>query len=289
MKKNIALIEVLIANILWGFGFTATVWSLESFSILQSLSLRFVIVGLIIGIYSVFYINKRKVIDLLKTTALPAFFLGGEVVFQVWGLKLTSPTKAGFITTLFVVIVPLLEQFFFKRKISSWHWIWVFIAIIGTYLIVGGALTNKINTGDLIILASALFASLHILSIDRLAKANDSLFYLNGLQALWIGALLFPVLSVQGFPDWSNVSIKSWLGLTSLTFGSTLLAFYFQMRAQKRLNPATCSLLFLMESPLAALFSYLFLADRLEAIQIYGCVLIFISAVGVTLTNRSKV
>ena len=127
--------EILMVNLFWGFGFVATVWALESFSLLQILALRFAIVG-IVGLGFLFFKDKKRCKELLKMTFLPALLLMMELLFQAWGLLHTTATKAGFITIMYIVLVPMLEGFFWKRKIEISHWLWVGLAVVGTLLTV---------------------------------------------------------------------------------------------------------------------------------------------------------
>ncbi len=276
----ISTLEVLLANLFWGFGFTATVWSLQTWSILQILVLRFCIVGFC-GLLIALIVKPKELGRLLKLTFVPALFLITEIVFQVWGLEHTSATKAGFLFGLYIIIVPLLEGFFFKRKIHLYHWMWVFVALLGTFLMIEID-TFEINIGDLLVLVSSLGASLHILSIDKVGKTEKNLFIANALQSTWGAILILPLLLLQNTPWPTEAPLKPLLGLLSLTFGSTFLAFYLQMRAQKNLSASIASVLFLLESPFAAIFGYFLLAERLNSIQWIGCSLIVIAAAGIT-------
>lgn len=276
----IATLEVLLANLFWGFGFTATVWSLQSWSILQILIIRFAVVGLC-GFIIALLFKPKELTRLLRLTFIPALFLITEILFQVWGLEHTSATKAGFLFGLYIIIVPLLEGFFFKRKIQLSHWLWVLVALLGTFLMIEID-TFEINIGDLLILISSLGASLHILSIDRLGKKEDNLFIANALQSTWGAILILPLLLLQNTAWPTEVPLKPILGLLSLTFGSTFLAFYLQMRAQKNLSASIASVLFLLESPFAAIFGYFLLSERLNSVQWLGCALIIVAAAGIT-------
>jgi drug/metabolite transporter (DMT)-like permease len=76
------------------------------------------------------------------------------------------------------------------------------------------------------------------------------------------------------------------IGLLSLTFGSTLIAFALQVRAQRVLSPSIASLIFLLESPFALIFAIYFLNESMTDLQATGALLIFFSAVGATLAER---
>ena len=280
------LFEISMVNLFWGFGFVATVWALESFSLLQILALRFSIVGLV-GVGLLLLKERKRCKELLKMTFVPALLLMMELLFQAWGLKHTSATKAGFITIMYIVLVPMLEGLFWKRKIRTSHWLWVSLAVIGTLLIVK-LQSFDVSFGDFLMLISALGASLHILSIDRIGKDEDDLFVANTLQSFWAAIIVLPILLSQESLLPAAISWKSAVGLTSLTLGTTLLGFYFQMRAQKTLSPSISSMMFLLESPISAGFAYYLLAERLNILQWTGCALILLAALGVTLQNQKE-
>jgi len=287
IKKRLALFEGLISAVFWGFGYVASVWALESFSVSQSLALRFFIVGFLFTpvLFIKFKLTELK--RLLRLSFLPGVFLVGEIYFQLIGLRYTTPTKAAFITVLFVVLVPLIEALFYKIKINKLHWLFVLIALLGTGFLATFKVED-INWGDLFMFMSALFVSFHILSVSKLSQNEDNLFSINLFQCFWAGVLTLPFLIFDPITLDAQFSFKSVLGLAFLTFGTTLLAFYFQMRSQKELNPSTASVLFLLESPLAALFSYLILNEMLSLPQMLGCCLIFLAVTGVTFLKTNK-
>lgn len=286
-KKIVSIVEILLANLFWGFGFLATTWALESFSFFQSLYLRFTLVTLVTLPFVFFQLSRHQFKQYFQISLFPALFILGEIFFQILGLKYTTPSKAAFITTLFIVMVPLLEIYFSKSQVSKWHWAWVLLSLLGTYLIVGGELA-KISVGDLIILISAVFVSCHIIIIGKLSTTSLGLFKLNLFQSYWGFLITIPLMFFEPQLDFSQVKLISWAGLLALTFGTTMLAFYFQLRAQRTISASTASLLFLLESPIAAIFSYLLAGERLSWLQLVGCATVLFSATGVILSNTSK-
>jgi drug/metabolite transporter (DMT)-like permease len=272
--------QAMLPNLLWGFGFTATIWALRDFSLLQIVFLRFAIVGLC-GLVWCLLFDRKQLRTLFPVTFLPSLFLIAEILFQVWGLKFTTATSAGFLTVTYVIMVPLIERFVRNKHVNLSHWLWVLLALFGTGILVN--LQNmQLNIGDLLMLLSALGASLHLIATEKLLTKTPKLFLANMMQSLWGSILVLPALLMAHEP-WipNSVSILSWLGLGSLVFGSTMLAFYFQMRAQVHLSPTVSSLLFLVESPIAAVFGYILLNESLSAVQWIGGTLILAAAAGV--------
>ena len=140
-----------------------------------------------------------------------------------------------------------------------------------------------IGKGEIAMLAAAFFASAHIISIDRLDKTKIKAFYLNAFQLTW-GAILTSPLYFFIKHDFSGTySTRSIIGLMSLIFGSTLLAYYLQIKAQLKISPSMISILFLLESAFSAVFAYWLLGDRLSAGQWIGAAIISVSAIAVSL------
>lgn len=278
--KALAIFEVMMTVLFWGFGFTATIWSLQTWSPVQTLVLRFTIVGLI-GLAIAAFKNPGELKRLLKLTFVPSFFLMLELIFQVFGMEKTNAIKGGFLTVMFIVFVPVLEGMFLKSRVTLAHCLWVAVGIAGAFLMMRIE-TLEVNIGDVLILLSAVAASFHILYIDKIGKNEPQLFTANALQSFWGALFVLPLLFVSHDPWPATASMKSIFGLTSLIFGTTLLAFYFQMRSQKTLSPSVSSLLFLLESPLAALFAIYLLGEKLDWIQWCGCGLILLAAAGAT-------
>jgi drug/metabolite transporter (DMT)-like permease len=285
-KKSKSFFEAMVANLFWGFGFTATIWALGSFTIPQILFVRFFIVGMA-GLAWAGLRQKALLKPMLSITLVPAVFLIIEILFQVWGLRFTSATNAGFLTVSYILMVPLLEWIFRRVRITAIHTFWVSLGFMGTVIMLEPQ-NLQVNKGDLLMLVSALGASLHMLSIDSLGKSEKNLFFANTMQCFWGAVLLLPILLFSNDPwNWPS-DLKPWIGLASLTFGSTMLAFYFQMRAQRTLSPSVSSLLFLAESPMAAGFGFVLLQERLSFLQSIGCVLVLIAAGGVAFLSRPQ-
>jgi drug/metabolite transporter (DMT)-like permease len=119
--KKRAAFELILAGALWGFGFIAATWAIQSFTPTETLVLRFITAS-VLGEALYFILRRPKVpsakSDFLK--ALPAgALLGGMLLLQTIGLKYTTATKSGFLTSIYVILVPLLNTLFFKTA-SSW-------------------------------------------------------------------------------------------------------------------------------------------------------------------------
>jgi drug/metabolite transporter (DMT)-like permease len=272
--KNRAAIELIIAGALWGFGFVATVFALRAFTPAETLVYRFLIAS-VFG--EIIYLCVRKPnLPSMKADfkrALPAgFFLGSLMILQTIGLQHTTATKSGFITSLYVILVPLINTLIFRAR-SSWvNYGLALLALVGTFILMDANLTD-INVGDLWTLACSVMAAAHIIYIGRVSNKVDNAFRFNNFQSIWSLLLLSPLLLTQEkltlVAPWT-----AWMGVIVLGMGSSVIAFSIQIRAQKTLSDATASMIFLLESPFAALFGFLLLEERLSWFQGLGALII---------------
>ncbi len=277
MSMYRAVAELVLASVFWGFGFVATVWSFDTFTPIGLTFYRF-FVAFLIGLF-LFKLQDQK--QFIKDHWLAfcggGFFLSAMLFMQTVGLQYTTPTKSGFITTLYILIVPLLHMVMHKKANIAMLFL-AFVALIGTAMIVdyrGG----EFNPGDLWTVAAAWAGAFHILWVDRYSKKVSSPFLFNHGQSAFASLMIGIWLLISGQPSfqgaWNDRSIFSFI---SLSLGSTLFAFALQVRAQKILSPMVSSLLFLIESPMALMFSFMILDERLKGTQWLGAIIILVSA-----------
>lgn len=289
LTKSKAIIELLIAGLFWGFGFIGTVWCLEIISPAAILFYRFFI-SFLLG-FGLLVWQGHKIdffISELKIAWSPGVYLWLTLILQTWALKYTTATNSTFITTLYVVLVPLINSYLGHEKLDYRHWICVVLAFIGTGFIVEIFKMNELNRGDLLTLFCSFFAAAHILSVGfQTAKTRSSLA-LNTFQGFWISLFSLALFPLDG--SWklgSHLGPKFWIGLTALGFGSSFLAFLFQVRAQKVISPSVVSLMFLLESPMSCIFAFFLLGEKLTGWQWMGAFLILLSCILVSLREMS--
>ncbi len=289
MKTWIAAAELLVATLIWGFGFTATIWAQHSFDTITLTLSRFTICFVVTSAIIFFQPSTRPFLNrrYLRMSFWPGIFLGITLLLQTWGLEYTSATNSSFITTLYVVFVPLIELLIFKHKLRQLHFVWVTIALVGTGLMVNLQL-GQFNSGDVLTLACSVTAALQIVLIGRQSQQIESPLAYNAFQSLW--AAVAAALFIPFYPHcyFRTLDWRAALGTFSLIFGSTLLGFFLQVKAQKTLSSSLSSLLFLLESPFALLFAVLLLNERITLLQALGGLLIFLAAFGATRLARPK-
>lgn len=198
--------------------------------------------------------------------------LGVASLFQQVGIQYTTVGKAGFITALYIVIVPILGIFFHK-KVGLKVWVSVVIAIVGLYLLcMTGSFT--LQWGDFLILICALCFSCHILVIDHFSPKVD------GVQMSCIQFFTAAVLStvamlfVEGVPTVQDV-LLSWIPVLYCGVMSSGVAYTLQIIGQKGVNPTIASLVLSLESVIAVLAGWVILGQNMSSREILGCVLMF--------------
>ena len=286
MGKILATSELFVAAALWGFGFVAAVWAMERLSPFELTFMRFALASVLVVPFLIPRSTRAAFLANVRLAFWPGVFFAGTLIVQTWGLKYTTATKSGFITTLYVVFVPLLESFLRRQRLPRAIWACVAFSFLGTAMIVNVGF-GSLNVGDLLTLGCALFATGQIYIMGLVSPRVRHPFLFNSAQAAWAGLLCLPFgldaglwRQMADFGAWSG---RAQIGLLALAFGSTVIAFGLQVRAQKRLTPTVSSLLFLLESPFAMVFSIALLGEVLGPLEASGALIIFVSAVAASL------
>ena len=279
ITRRRAVIELVVAASIWGFAFVATKWGLQSFSPMELLFDRFII-GVFCGELLHFGLFRQGfTLDISEARkAIPAAaLLSLFLIPQTIGMLYTTATNSGFLTTLYIIFVPVLNHFFFKVKTDPKVYLTVAIAILGAFLLMGGHF-DSLNRGDLVTLICAVAGALHIIYLGRVSRHVKDVVRFNNWQTFFCLIFISPFMVLQGTWQFWGASQISWGGLIFLGLGSSAIAFIFQIRGQKVLSDTTASMLFLLESPFAFAFGYLLLGERLMPIQWAGAVVIMISS-----------
>ncbi len=203
---------------------------------------------------------------------------------QQVGLLYTSVAKSGFITTLYIVLVPLFGMFL-GRRTGLFNWLGVLLAVVGLYFLCAPG-EGGIAPGDWLLLACALLFSVQILAVDRFAPRVDNI-RLSAIQFLTVGVLNLPLMFFFERPSLTAV----WDNVGSLLYASLLssgVAYTLQVVAQRKTNPATASLLMSLESVFAMLAGWMLLGDKLLPAELLGCGLMFVAVVLAQLPSGRK-
>ena len=195
--------------------------------------------------------------------------------FQQYGLVHTTAGKAGFITALYIILVPLMGVFL-GRKIPRIIWGCVVLAIAGFWLLcIKEGFT--LGLGDLMVLICAVFYAMHIMTIDHFSPHVDGVkmsciqFFTAGLIGL-LPALLFE----------SMVFAAIWEAKWTILYAGVLssgVAYTLQILAQRDTDPTVATLLMSLESVFAALTGWLILGERMLPKELFGCLLVFTAVI----------
>lgn len=206
-------------------------------------------------------------------------FVAGTVLFvasalQQAGLVYTTAGNAGFITSLYVVLVPIVLFFGWKERPFWTQIVAVFLAIGGGYLLSTGG-EFHIQPGDLLELAGALFWAFHVVVLGKFASRYDALrfsagqFLVSGMLNLGVGAFTETIPMAQ---IWLFVGALLYTAIFSVGVGYTL-----QVWAQRHTPPTDAAILLSLEAVFAVIFGWLVLGEVLSPIQALGCGLIFVA------------
>ena len=202
---------------------------------------------------------------------------------QQAGLLWTTAGKAGFITALYVVIVPLLSPLLGK-PVRAVLWLCIALAVAGLYLLCLDR-SLSVNRGDLLELLCALAFALHILVVDRVAPGVDGI-QLSCLQFWVCGLLSIPVVAVFERPAAADVA-AAWLPLLYTGVLSCGVAYTLQVVAQKNTSPTVASLIMCLESLFALLAGFFILSESVGAREWTGAALLLLALVLAQLPSRN--
>ncbi|HIY32387.1 MAG TPA: DMT family transporter [Candidatus Evtepia faecavium] len=211
--------------------------------------------------------------------------LGVASCLQQVGMQYTTVGKAGFLTALYIVIVPILGLFF-RRKAGAKLWVSVAIAIVGLYLLcMSGSL--RLQLGDFLVLLCALAFSVHIMVIDHFTTQVDGV-QMSCIQ-FFVAAAFSAVcmLFTEGVPDPGAVAI-SWVPILYAGVLSSGVGYTLQIVGQKGVNPTAASLVLSLESVISVLAGWVILGQSMSPREILGCVLMFCAILLAQLPDRKK-
>ena len=284
---------LLLTAIVWGMAFVAQSAGMEHVGPFTFNSVRNIIGGLVLipVILTIRKINGEQRPFVTKIELIGGVCCGVALFaassFQQQGILYTTVGKAGFITALYVVIVPILVLFF-KKRVSLLTWICVILAIVGLYLLCMTGDSLALNRGDLMVLICAVIFAIHILIIDYFSPKGDGVT-MSCIQFLTCGVLA-GIGMIFEQPTVDQIVTAKWpilyAGILSCGVGYTL-----QIVGQKGVNPTVASLILCLESVVAVVAGWLFLGETLSAREFVGCALMFVAIVMAQLpiSNKKKI
>ena len=287
LKRSMLL---LLAATIWGVAFVAQSVGMEYVGPFTFLASRSVLGTLVLLPYILMKEKKQKE----KKETGKMLMIGGiccgtllflASILQQIGILYTTVGKSGFITAMYIIIVPLLG-IFFKKKMGIKIWAGVILAVIGLYFLcmVPGAVT--IQKGDILTFFCAIAFSFHILTVDYFAPKIDGV-KLSCIQfltcAIWssAGMLLFEKPSIERI-------LMAWLPILYAGALSSGVAYTLQIIGQRGLNPTVASLIMSMESVISVIAGWAILGQSLSVREFLGCTLMFGAIILVQLPDNRR-
>lgn len=305
-KQMISAAELLLTAFIWGVAFVAQSVGMDyigpfTFNCVRSVIGGLVLIPLILVLKKV---NKEK--ETIKTSASEkeafreekrlyrkntvlggiccGFFLAVASSFQQFGIMHTTVGKAGFITALYIVIVPILG-IFLKKKVQPVVWISSMIAIVGFYMLsISGQVS--INKGDILVLICAVLFSVHILVIDYFSPKGDSVA-ISCIQFLTSGVLCGIGMFIFEHPQMSQI-LAAYAPILYAGVMSCGVAYTLQIVGQKNMDPSVASLILSLESVFSALAGWLILKQKLSPKELVGCALVFTAVLLAQVPQKNK-
>ncbi len=278
-RKTLGNFLLILTAMIWGTAFAAQRAGMESVEPITFNAARMALAAAAVG-FTAFVRSGGK--DPERAPAVRSgaawggvccgLFLAAASTFQQMGLVTTTAGKAGFITALYILIVPILGTVLFGKK-NGWSvWAAVLIGIAGMYLLCikdGFRLTG----GDTLVCISAFLFSGHILCCDYFARKTDPLV-LSSIQFVTVAVVSGIAAFLLEEPEWGKLCAAAvpilYCGLISAGVGYTL-----QMTAQRFTDPTVASLLMSLEAVFAAAAGAILLGEKMSTREIAGCVLMF--------------
>ena len=292
MRKNqlTGTLILLLTAAVWGVSFVAQSASMEyigpfTFSAIRCMMGTLVLVPVILGVRA--YMLKRPekyagsvYVHVFDSNTLKGGVYSGILLFiasnlQTIALKTASAGKGGFITAMYIIMVPIFGLFL-RKKAGFNVWISVVLAAVGLYLLcMKEAL--RFGSDDLLLLACAVFFAIQILAVDKYVP------YANGIAMAAIefavcSLLSAPVMLLFENPQW-NMIMECMGALLYAGIGSCGVAYTLQIIGQKYVEPATASLVMSLESVISAISGALILHQMMSGREIWGCTLMFAAIV----------
>lgn len=285
MKKaeTLSNLLLLLTALIWGLSFVAQTVGIQHIGTGSYNLLRYLLACASLSLYFLF--SKAR---LSKAYLKPSLLIGTVLFFatcaQLFGIQSSTAGKSGFITGLYIVMVPILAVLF-GAKLRLYNWLGVILAVVGLYLLsIGGE--AGFGLPEVYLLIGAFGFALHIILVDRLAADLDPVLISWGQFAV---AAVWTIPQVLLFEDLSWPQIQA--ALPSLLYAGVLasaLGFTLQVLGQKHSPPVLVSLILGMESVFAALGGALILKETMQPLELLGCALMLTAVVFVQLMEARE-
>ncbi len=303
-KKLISNILLLSAALIWGVSFVFQRKGMEYIEPLTFAAARLVLAALAVWLMAAVlgareksspdYVPKsgEEAKEYKKNTILGGVLAGlclvGAGAFQQMGVVYTTAGKAGFITTLYMMLVPIINFLAFRKKSTLQVWVGVVLGVIGLYLLCMTDKNFSLSKGDALVLTCSIFFALHILTCDHFVDRGDpvkisAIQFTTACLCTWVLAFLFED------PTWAKI-LSAMVPIAYCGVMSGGVAYTFQILAQKNTDPTIAALLLSLESVFAVIAGAIMLKEMMSVRELLGCAVMFaaIILVQIPLPSRKK-
>ncbi|AZR73581.1 hypothetical protein BBF96_09375 [Anoxybacter fermentans] len=274
-KSIIADLALFFIVLIWGTTFALMKDALKDIRPLNFIFLRFTLAALVLIIVNWWRLSGLK-LDLIRLGFYLGLALSGGYIFQISGLAFTTASRAGFITGLSVVIVPLISTIYFKKLPPLLVLTGVFLAVIGLLLLFyDGEWT--FNLGDLLVFFCAISFGLHIFLVGQFVQNKDPVL-LTIIQIGVVGIFAGMAAGLKGELK-LTYNIDIWWRIVYMAVMATGLAFLIQNWAQKFTSAIRTAIIFSLEPVFALIFAYILLDEPITQQSLWGGGLIMLGMI----------
>lgn len=280
----IGVFFVSVCAFIWGFAFLAQRSASADVPVFTFNGFRFALAVVVIGAMILVNTLTDKKRGTHRIGWNKSTFIGGALCgiclfiannLQQYGVAHTSLGKAGFITALYIVIVPLLSVLI-RKRVSTNSWIAVFLGIAGFYLMcMSEDASLSFNEADYMLLLCAIGFSMQIIFIDVFVGDTDP-FKLTFVQFLVASVFSLPAMAIEGFPPLQAIESNIWSILYVGIF-SAGIGFTFQTIGQKYASPELATLIMSMESVIALIAGVAILNEPCGTTEFMGCMAVMLA------------
>lgn len=287
-KKTTSVLLLFITSFIWGTSFVFQRLGMDHIEPFTFTFFRNIVSTLFLLPLIPYFSSKNPDKDKYQNKdLLIGGILCGVVLFiagslQQFGVKYTSAGKAGFITTLYIILVPIIG-IFLKQKVSRKIWYCVMLATVGMYML-SIKESLSIEYGDFLVFLCAIAYSFHIIIIDYFSPKADGT-KLSCIQFFVWGLLSFVAMILFETPTLNGV-VAATVPIIFTGVLSSGIGYTFQIIAQKNVNPTLASLILSLESVFAVLSGIVLLSESFTTKELLGCALIFIAIIIAQLPDK---
>ena len=298
-KKLLGSLLLTLTAIIWGMAFAAQRVGMEHIEPVTFTAARMVLAAIAVGAVSAARGAGERRNSTGRTAEEDAayrkntllgglccgLFLTAASLFQQIGMVYTTAGKAGFITAMYMLLVPVIEFLVFKKRYPWAVWLAVAVGVVGMYLL---CVTEdlRLTRGDALVCLCALTFSGHILCCDHFARIADPV-RISAIQ-FGVAAVISGVIAFcTETPSWDKVAAAA-VPILYCGFMSGGVGYTLQIVAQRYTDPAIASLLLSLEAVFALLGGALLLGERMSGRELLGCLILFAAIVLVQLPAPGK-